>query len=108
MKGELSDLPDDVLEDLEASSRELEKELGRYKRRVKQRYPSNSDIAEAIKRLSGFALVNPEEFPERVREALEREGFYTGLVTDERVWRIYESMVRRGALRDFLGVMGEG
>ena len=106
MKEELSDLPDDVIEDLEASVRELEREIEKFKRRVKRRYPSNSDIAEAIKRLSGHALLNPEEFPEKVREALEKEGFYTGLVTDERVWRIYESMVRRGAIRDFLGVIG--
>ncbi len=100
------DLPEDVIEDLKASMEEVERELKRFRGgRGRRRYPSNSDIAEAIKRLGSYAHINPEEFPDIVRRELEKEGFYVGLVTDQRVWRIYESLVRRGAIRDYLGVV---
>jgi hypothetical protein len=107
LPGGEEDLPEDVLEDLKESLEEVEREIERYSgRRGKQRYPSNADIAEVVKRLSAYALLDPQEFPDKVREELEKEGFYVGLVTDERIWRIYESLVRKGAIRDFLGVLG--
>lgn len=96
------DIPPDVLEDLIEAERELEREL-RSRRIRKRRYPSNRDIVEAIRKLAGHVHVDPEEFPGLVRDELEREGFYAGLVTDERIWRLYESLVRSKVISDFLG-----
>ncbi|MCE4603829.1 MAG: hypothetical protein F7B20_02545 [Aeropyrum sp.] len=100
MRAALSeDLPEDVLEDLKEAAREVEKEIERRSRRlVKKKYPTNRDIAETIKSLSNLAKADPASFPGMVREALENQGFYTALVTDERIWRIYEEMARRGEI----------
>lgn len=55
----------------------------------------------------GIPTLKPEDLPDRVRRVLEERGFYTGLVTDKRVWRIYETLVRRGRIYDVLGVVQE-
>ena len=74
---------------------------------VKKPYPRNDDIAEAILEVMGIPTLKPEDLPDRVRRVLEERGFYTGLVTDKRVWRIYETLVRRGRIYDVLGVVQE-
>ncbi len=74
---------------------------------VKKPYPRNDDIAEAILEVVGIPTLKPEDLPDRVRRVLEERGFYTGLVTDKRVWRIYETLVRRGRIYDVLGVVQE-
>jgi len=48
---------------------------------------------------------DPLEFPEYVRKILQEWGFSTQLVSDRRVWRLYEEMVRRRFIPDSLGVM---
>ena len=78
---------------------------------AKKPYPRNDDIAEAILEVVGIPTLKPEDFTDRVRKVLEEKGFYAGLVTDKRVWRIYETLVRRGRIYDTLGVvqdLGEG
>ena len=72
---------------------------------MKKPYPRNDDIAEAIMEAMSAPTLKPEDFPDRVRRVLEEKGFYTGLVTDKRVWRIYETLVRRGRIYDALGVV---
>jgi hypothetical protein len=72
---------------------------------LKKPYPRNDDIAEAILEVVGIPTLKPEDLPDRVRRVLEERGFYTGLVTDKRVWRIYETLVRRGRIYDVLGVV---
>jgi hypothetical protein len=74
---------------------------------LKKPYPRNDDIAEAILEVVGIPTLKPEDLPDRVRRVLEERGFYTGLVTDKRVWRIYETLVRRGRIYDVLGVVQE-
>jgi hypothetical protein len=74
---------------------------------VKKPYPRNDDIAEAILEVVGIPTLKPEDLPDRVRRVLEERGFYTGLVTDKRVWRIYETLVRRGRIYDVLEVVQE-
>ncbi len=75
----------------------------RYK---KKPYPRNSDIENAILKLfSQNPLVKPEEFVDSVRSVLESDGFYTKLVTPKRVWRIYEDMVKKGKMYDYLLVL---
>jgi len=69
-------------------------------------YPHNSDIANAIiDVLFSEPWIHPADFTEKVREELKKRGFYPGLVSDKRIWRIYEEMVRKGRTYDILQVV---
>ena len=102
---DLSDLPEDVLEDLEAVASEIESETrARVKRKV--RLPSSRDLAEVVAEAALQARgVPPEEFPNIVIRLLEERGFYTKYVNERRIWRVYESLVRRRVIPDTLGVV---
>ncbi len=92
-------VPDDVLREV------LEQEERPRKRRRRLPYPSGRDIAEAVEEASRIFSGHPDEFPEFVLEVLRDKGFYVGHVTIKRIWRTYESLVRRGVMGDRLGVM---
>ena len=48
----------------------------------KKPYPHNNDILNAMLRVfSKEPFIKPIDFPDKVREELEKEGFYVGLVT---------------------------
>ena len=102
--GEFPDeIPEDVIEDLMEAEEEL-REPQRAKR--KKRYPSTRDIAEAVRAVAlMYRGGDPSEFPERVLEYLEEQGFYVGHVTEKRIWRTYETLVRRRVIPDTLGVV---
>ncbi|MEM4443796.1 MAG: hypothetical protein QXJ21_00390 [Thermofilum sp.] len=68
-------------------------------------YPRNSDIVEALKEVLSEVILSPDELPQRVRARLEEKGFYAGLVSNKRVWSLYEKLVREGRLPDSLGVV---
>jgi len=110
MKGagmtELSDeIPEDVLEELKEASKEIEEEIT-HKYKKKSKYPSTRDLAEIVAKAAKlYASINPEEFPDMVRKMLEDEGYNTKFVTDKRIWRTYETLVRRGVIPDTLGVV---
>jgi len=71
-------------------------------------YPRNSDIKKAILRVFfKNPLVTPDEFPYEVLRELEEMSFYTGLVNIKRIWRTYETMVRKGEIYDILDVVIE-
>lgn len=73
---------------------------------VKKPYPRNRDIGEAIIAvLAKNPLLHPADLYLNVVEELERRGFYAGLVTEKRVWRVYEEMVRKGEMYDVLDVV---
>jgi len=75
-------------------------------RRGKRPYPHNKDIAQAILRvMREKPYVKPVDFVNEVKRVLEDEGYYTGLVSAKRIWRIYEEYARRGWMYDYLGVM---
>ncbi len=100
----IDDVPEDVLEELREALKEIEDEAHHYER--KKKYPSSKDITDAVIEASYMAAgVSPEDFPDLVRRILEEKGFYTGLVNDKRVWRVYETLVRRRVIRDVLGVV---
>ncbi|MEM2246339.1 MAG: hypothetical protein QXU91_07790 [Thermofilum sp.] len=73
--------------------------------KVRKPYPRNSDIVEALKEVLSEVILSPDELPQRVRARLEEKGFYAGLVSDKRVWSLYEKLVREGRLPDSLGVV---
>ncbi len=100
--GDYSDyIPEDVLKDIEEAEKELRTRQG-YR---KKPYPSSRDIVEAvieaIRRFEG----HPDEFPDFVIEILKSKGFETRHVTVKRIWRTYETLVRRGVIGDRLGVV---
>ncbi len=69
-------------------------------------YPRNTDIASAlIEVLTEDPLIHPEDLVDRVKGTLEEQGFYTGLVTPKRVWRVYEACVRSKKISDVLMVL---
>ena len=71
----------------------------------KKPYPHNRDIMEAIREaLALNPFVSPLDFPDLVRKVLEEKGFYTGLVSDKRIWRLYAEMVKKRMIYDYLGV----
>jgi len=72
----------------------------------KRPYPHNKDIAQAILRvMREKPYVKPIDFISEVKRVLENEGYYTGLVSARRIWRIYEEYARRGWMYDYLGVI---
>lgn len=74
----------------------------------KKPYPHNKEIEEAIKELlSKKPWTSPQEFIEEVKHTLGNKGYFTGLVSGKRIWKIYEEMVRRGRIYDILGVVRE-
>ena len=76
------------------------------RRRLK--YPSSSDLAEALKAVvCSTSMVHPSNLVELVKEELKRRGFYPGLVNAKRVWRTYLGLVKKGFLPDVLGVIEE-
>ena len=66
---------------------------------------TNKVIANAIKRLSKHFIGSPEEFPEAVIGLLKEEGYEVKFLTYKRIWRIYEEMVKKKIIRDFLNVV---
>ncbi len=98
----LSVLPEDALRDV----LEVEDE-NRRRRRSRRPYPTRRDIAEAVAEAARIFYGHPDEFPDLVYKLLEERGFYTGLVTVKRIWGIYEELVKKNVIADYLGVMGE-
>ncbi len=97
---------DDVLEDLEDSIKYLEN-LRRSRKKKKLRYPSSREVYEAV--IEAARNIPPEsdplDFPDAVREILRMRGFYTGLVSDRRIWRSYRILVTKRRIPDVLGIM---
>ncbi|MEM1508801.1 MAG: hypothetical protein QW291_06055 [Thermofilaceae archaeon] len=72
----------------------------------KKPYPRNIDIVSALMRvLAKDPFIHPGDLVDRVKNDLEQQGFYAGLVTSKRVWRIYEACVRSGKIPDVLMVI---
>jgi len=72
----------------------------------KKGYPHNSDIMEIIMEiLNKEIFIKPEDFYDKVKAKLEEKGFKTSFLTTKRVWRIYEEMVKKKIIYDFLEVM---
>jgi hypothetical protein len=72
----------------------------------KKGYPHNSDIIEVIMEiLNKEIFIKPEDFYDKIRAKLEEKGFKTSFLTTKRVWRIYEEMVKKKIIYDFLEVM---
>ncbi|RLG87103.1 MAG: hypothetical protein DRO15_05365 [Thermoprotei archaeon] len=88
---------------------EMLKEIEEYERKYlrpshrkpKRAFPSNEDIVEAIRNITGGILTrwNAEQLFEAVKKYLEDRGFDTSRVTEGRVWRLATNMVKKGMLK---------
>ncbi len=102
---DLEEIPEDVLEDLEEVAKEIAEETRSHVKK-KAKLPSSRDLAEIVAEAALQARgIPPEEFPEIVRKLLEERGFNTRFVTDKRIWRTYETLVRKRIIPDTLGVV---
>jgi len=102
LRGDYADfLPEDVLREVEEAERGL-KPRGRRRHRP---YPRGSDLAAVVVEAVATFYGHPDEFPDYVLELLESRGFDTRFVTVKRIWRTYETLVRKGVMGDRLGVM---
>jgi len=97
----LDTVPPDVLREV------VEQEEKPPKKRRKLPYPTGKDIEVAVVEAIRIFYGHPDEFPDVVIEVLRRKGFYTGHVTVHRIWRTYESLVRRRVISDYLNVVGK-
>jgi len=69
-------------------------------------YPKTSDIRKAIMKIYRTGVVwHPSELCEVVRSQLEAQGLNTKYLTDKRIWRNYEFMVKKGWIKDWLKVI---
>ncbi|MCS7385362.1 MAG: hypothetical protein NDF55_01285 [archaeon GB-1867-005] len=69
-------------------------------------YPKDSDIRSAIYKAYKEGLVwRPEKLCETVIQILENQELDIRYITEKRIWRNYERMVRKGWMRDWLGVV---
>jgi len=71
---------------------------------LKKKYPRNEDVKEAIRK-STLYIGHPHDFPDIVFEKLKAEGFDTTFLNRRRIWRLYEEMVRKKEIDDFLDVV---
>ncbi|NPA04771.1 MAG: hypothetical protein GXO09_01570 [Crenarchaeota archaeon] len=103
----LLEAPDDVIE--EVLEEERRAGLLQHGRRRGRRlpYPHGSDIARAVREAAAMYIGHPDGFPDLVYELLKARGFYTGFVTVKRIWRTYERLVKKGVMRDVLGVIND-
>jgi len=102
---DIGEIPEDVLEDLREIAEEIAAEYA-SKRKGKDKLPSSRDLARIVAQAALQARgINPDEFPDIVLQLLEEEGFNTRYVTVKRIWRTYETLVRRGVIPDTLGVV---
>lgn len=99
---EIDEIPEDVLQELKEVMEEISP---RQRRRGKLKLPSNREIAEAVIEAARSWGGSPDDFPDAVRSLLEEWGYDTRYVNERRIWRIYETLVRRGVMRDSLGVV---
>jgi len=93
-------IPDDVLEEVLEEERRLFKN-----RRKKLPYPSSREVAEAVIEAVRSFSGHPDDFPGYVLEILREKGYETRHVTIKRIWRMYETLVRKGVISDRLGVL---
>ncbi len=92
-------VPEELLreiEEFERSEREKHRKSG-----SKKPFPSNEDVVEAIKEVSGGVITrgNIDELFDAVKKHLEDKGFDTRFLTEGRFWRLVTSMAKKGIIK---------
>ena len=92
------EVSEEVLREIEEYE---EKYLKTKHTRSKRSFPSNEDVAEAVRAITGGVITrhSAEELYTSVKKYLESRGFDTSRLTEGRLWRLVTSMVKKGILR---------
>jgi hypothetical protein len=96
----LTDIPKELLDEIvEYERKERVRRAGSRERRG--RFPSNEDIVDAIKDVSGGAITryNIDTLYEATKQYLEERGFDTSVLSESRFWRLVTNLTRKGHLR---------
>ncbi|MCS7111754.1 MAG: hypothetical protein N3E36_07020 [Sulfolobales archaeon] len=94
----LFNIPNDLLKDVEEYE---EKEFNKQGKSLKRRYPSNQDIAEAIKEITG-GFINRhviENLYDTTKRYLEEKGFDISILNENRFWRLVTNLVRKKCIQ---------
>lgn len=97
----LGDYSDYVPEELLREVKEFEESARVRGVHRKRRYPSDRDVAEAVKAVAGGYVSRHtlDHLYESVKRYLEERGFDVSAMSESRFWRVVTAMVRRGELR---------
>ncbi len=91
--------PEELVKEVE----EIEKEEMKAFRSSgsKRRFPSNEDVVEAIKELTGGVITrgNIDSLYEAVKKYLEEKGFDTRFLAERRFWRLVTNLAKKGVLK---------
>ncbi len=99
----LDEVPEDIIREIKEYEENYN--LRSVKRVKKKPYPSARDIVQTVMEAIESFYGHPDEFPDYVLRLLETKGFCTRHVTVKRIWRTYETLVKRGIIRDKLNVV---
>jgi hypothetical protein len=96
----LTNVPKELLDEIVEYE---EREHGRrtVSKNRKRKFPSNEDIVEAIKEVSGGTITrhNIDVLYDAVKQYLEEKGFDTTALNESRFWRLVTNLTRRGHLK---------
>lgn len=94
------EVPSDMLKEIE----EYEESVQGRKSGKKGRYPSNEDVVEAIKNVTGGVInrFNIDVLFDNVKQYLEEHGFDTSALNETRFWRLVSNLVKKNILRSEL------
>lgn len=90
----LLNVSNELLKDIEEYER---REFSRRSKNSKRRYPSNRDVVEAIKEITG-GLVSRymmENLYDAIKGYLEEKGFEVSALNEKRVWRLVLELVKK-------------
>jgi hypothetical protein len=96
----LTNIPKELLDEIvEYEEKEHVRKAGFIKR--KKRFPSNEDVVEAIKYISGGSITryNIDALYEAVKQYLEEKGFDTSALNESRFWRVVTNLTKKGHLK---------
>ncbi len=102
MSEEYEEILLNVSTDLLREVEEYEKrEYSKQHKGIKKRYPSNEDIVNAIKELTGGSINRYiiDELYDSVRRYLEEKGFDISILNESRFWRLTNNLIRKGCIR---------
>ncbi|MEM0027164.1 MAG: hypothetical protein QXT53_06390 [Ignisphaera sp.] len=94
------EVPSDMLKEIE----EYEESIRGRKSSKKGKYPSNEDVVEAIKTVTGGVInrFNIDALFDSVKQYLEEHGFDTSALNESRFWRLVSNLVKKNILRSEL------
>jgi len=88
----------DMLKEIEEYERN---EYIKQNRMLKRKYPSNKEVVNAIKNLTGGTINRYviDDFYEVVKKYLKDKGFDVSALNKKRFWRLVTNLIRKGYIK---------